>query len=104
MMIIKKGVRVYGLRPEILLAVIAWTEICRVHGVDCVITCVIDGKHSTGSFHYNGLGIDFRTADLHGNLVQAVDTLKTNLGADYDVVLEGDHVHVEFQPKEQYTI
>jgi len=28
-----------------------------------------------------------------------VDRLKLNLGADFDVVQETDHIHIEFDPK-----
>lgn len=100
---IKSGVRILGLRPEMLLAVIAAESIWQRHDVELVITSGIDGKHSVGSFHYNGLGLDFRTNSMSASAAEmAVNELKQALGDDFDVILEVDHCHCEFQPKQSY--
>lgn len=65
-----------------------------------VITSVMDGSHMRGSRHYTGLAIDLRTNNL--SEVQAsswVERLKKNLGPNYDVILERDHIHAEYDPK-----
>lgn len=107
MLQIKPGVRVHGLKPEILLALQIATEIYQKHGFDCVLTSAIDGKHSRGSRHYTGSAIDLRTRHLPDPGTIA-DEIKTALGADYDVVLEGmgtpnQHIHIEFDPKDAYA-
>lgn len=117
---IKEGVRVFGLRPEILLAVVVAREVWTQHGAELVITSGIEAKHETASFHYLGLAVDLRshdpatgqtvfTASFASTSDPAVaasviaSELKAALGPDYDVVLEGDHIHVEFQPKAEYA-
>lgn len=67
---------------------------------DCVITSGFDGSHKVGSLHYVGRALDFRTyhvasrvlPDLRANIADA-------LGFDFDVVLEKDHLHIEYDPK-----
>ena len=66
------------------------------------VTSVRDGKHSARSLHYVGLAMDVRIWALKedADKTQAITELKAALGPDYDVVLEADHIHVEFDPKE----
>lgn len=103
-MLLKPGVRISGIRPELLLAVIAMDGIFSQRAKSMVITAVIDGSHSRGSLHYAGMAFDVRTRDLPINEVDEVASLaRAALGADFDVVVETDHLHVEYQPKEAYT-
>lgn len=100
---IKAGVRVLGMRPEMLLAVIAAESIWQKRGVEAVITSCIDGDHSKGSRHYAGCALDFRTSNLPAGSWQEVrDELAGAMEGDFDVVLEKDHIHVEFDPKTPY--
>ncbi|HZV07171.1 MAG TPA: hypothetical protein VE999_18965 [Gemmataceae bacterium] len=104
MLLLKPGVRVAGLRPEILIAIIAAERVCADMGVDCVITACVDGVHQAGSLHYCGLAVDLRSRDFRpGNADKAIARLKQCLGTDYDVVLETDHIHIEFQQKQPLT-
>jgi len=104
MLLLKPGVRVAGLRPEILIAIIAAERVCADMGVDCVITACVDGVHQAGSLHYCGLAVDLRSRDFRtGDVDKAIARIKQCLGADYDVVLEKDHIHVEFQQKQPLT-
>lgn len=104
---IKTGVRLHGLRPEMLVVLLVAFQLFELkRGVDTIITSGIDGVHSWGSLHYNGLALDFRThhiTDPHAVVRDMADML----GNDYDVVLEAEgkpnaHIHVEFQPKKAY--
>jgi hypothetical protein len=64
-----------------------------------VITSTYEGNHSPGSLHYQNRAFDVRLPGI-GNLnVTAVRILKEELGKDFDVVLEGDHIHIEYDPK-----
>ena len=63
---------------------------------ELVVTSARDGKHMTGSLHYEGKAIDTRTWNVLDNLVKRIKEL---LGPDYDVILEKDHVHIEHDPK-----
>ena len=70
-------------------------------GHDCMVTACVDGKHMTGSLHYAGAAIDARTRDIAPAEVQKlIAQIKTCLGGDFDVLLEVDHIHIEFQPKQ----
>lgn len=92
-MTIKPGVQLRIMSTQILLAIL---EADRILEGTAVVTSVSDGKHSAGSLHYVGLAFDLR---LPANPAGFVGALKAALGAEYDVVLEHDHIHVEYQPK-----
>ena len=97
---IKSGVDLRGLTPQMA---IAYTIACRCYGqYDCVITSASDGKHGPNSLHYNGQALDLRTRHINGQGLQlVVDKLKEALGSQFDVVLESDHMHLEWQPKDK---
>jgi hypothetical protein len=100
MLLLKPGVRVTGLRPEILLAVVAAERVFEEAHVDLMLTSCLEGKHSQGSLHYAGQAVDLRTRDVApADRAKLVARLRECLGADYDMVLEVDHIHIEFQPK-----
>lgn len=97
---IKNGVDLRGLTPQMA---IAYTIACRCYGqYDCVITSASDGKHGPNSLHYNGQALDLRTRHINGQGLQlVVDKLKEALGSQFDVVLESDHIHLEYDPKDK---
>ena len=104
MLIIKKGVKGYCetgcVRPQIWDAMTIADKVYSDFGYDCVVTSLCDGSHSRNSKHYEGNGLDLRTrhvaeADKH----PIRDKLANKLGKKYDVILEGNHIHVEFDPK-----
>ena len=97
---IKNGVDLRGLSPQMA---IAYTIACRCYGqYDCVITSASDGKHGPNSLHYKGQALDLRTRHLNGQGLQSVyHKLKESLGDQFDVVLEADHIHIEFDVKEK---
>lgn len=100
MLSIKPGVKVAGIRPEMILAVMVAERVCERYGVDLVITSALDGKHSETSLHYSGCAVDLRNKEMASDAKdEAVRTLKESLGRDYDVILEVDHIHIEFQPR-----
>jgi hypothetical protein len=101
MLFLKPGVRIAGVRPEILLAAVAAERVFEKAGFDCTITSCMDGQHMAGSLHYKGAAIDLRTKHVpHAvELKQIVGRIKQCLGTDFDVVVETDHLHIEFDPK-----
>jgi hypothetical protein len=100
MLFLKAGVRITGMRPEILLAAVAAERVYEEAGHDLTITACLDGKHTAGSLHYAGAAIDVRTRDFAPAAVQKIlARIKDCVGADFDVLLEADHIHIEFQPK-----
>jgi len=96
-MLIKAGVDISRLRPEIRKKL---NEIARrvwaIEQKELIITSTYEGSHSEGSLHYANLGVDIRRGK-HGQEVR--DELRDKLGMDYDVILEADHIHIEYDPK-----
>jgi len=79
-------------------------SVYRDRGYDCVVTSAIDGVHSHGSRHYSGLAVDLRTRNIDAEDMKRMvfNDIKHALGADFDVVLEETHLHIEFDPKAPY--
>ena len=100
MLIIKEGVSLVGLRPEIMVALMMAVGAYDQIDKDCVLTSALDGRHSLTSLHYTGQAIDLRTRHLSpGEALQIVDMLVEGLTDDYDIILENNHIHIEFQPR-----
>lgn len=101
---IKPGVRVFGMRPELMLVAVIAEPIWKKYGdKELVITSVMEGQHKRGSYHYQGSAIDLRTRNFsEENKEKVADALRRALGDDYVVILEIDHLHVHFQPREAY--
>lgn len=94
------SVRFVDIKPGILYAFPIIEEIYQHFGHECVITSLNDSKHMKGSLHYKGQAVDIRTRYFDSNtLAQVYNELVRRLGKKYDVVLEGNHIHVEFDPK-----
>ena len=97
---LKEGVSVTGVRPELLLALQIADGVYAAFGHELVVTSLNDGKHSRTSLHYAGAAADLRTRDLQPGIVpKLVDSMRAALGVDFDVVLERDHIHLEWQPR-----
>lgn len=102
---IKPGVRIHGLRPEVILACVVAEGVYREEGFDLTITAGIDGKHMAASLHYAGCAVDLRTRDIPADKLEKIrKKIKERVGDDFDVVLEGDHFHLESQPKQTYGV
>jgi len=69
-------------------------------GKEIVVTSILDGVHSTKSLHYKGLAFDMRTHIYSQSVIKSImEELEYLLGKNYDVVLEKDHIHIEYDPK-----
>lgn len=97
---LKRGVKVQGVRSELLLALSIADGIWRDHGRELVVTSLLDSKHSMTSLHYTGCAADLRTRYFDAPTRQKVsDALGNALTRDYDVIVEKDHIHLEYQPR-----
>lgn len=97
---IKPGVRLVGIKPELVLGLAICQAVYHEHGWSCVITSATEGQHSRASLHYAGCAADLRLpTGPEADASALVARLKEALGAEFDVVLEATHVHVEWQPK-----
>lgn len=97
---IKKGVRLHGIRSALVLAVVIADQVYEKLGHELVVTSVIDGTHSRTSLHYVGAAVDLRLPGEDG--IAARNRIARRLGQDFDVVLESNHIHIEWQPKGAY--
>lgn len=99
---IKPGVDLSKLRPQILLAWDAWKQQCARFGHRAVITsgCETAPGRLPNSKHYSGDALDYRIAGLSTlQLQDMVAEMKSMLGRDFDVVIKSNHVHSEYDPK-----
>ncbi len=98
---LKNGTSIFGLRSEILLAFLIADKVFSKYHVECVLTSGTDSKHGRASLHYVGLAIDLRTRDFANDaeVELAAKDLRDALNDEYDVVVEKNHIHVEYQPK-----
>lgn len=89
------GVDLSRLHPAI------WHAIKIAHVVwnkeEIIITSTWEGTHVDWSFHYRYEAFDLRPPQFARD--HKVITLREQLGPDYDVVDEGDHIHIEYDPK-----
>lgn len=68
-------------------------------GVGVTITSGREGSHAPRSLHYRGLAVDLRTRGFPLIKVRELSLeLRSALGPSYDVVMESDHLHVEYDP------
>ena len=106
MISLKPGVRIQGVRPEILFAVVVVHGVWAANKIEAVITSCVEGKHKRASKHYIGCAFDVRLKNVpkpaRGGFVHEVEE---SLGEDFDVIWEGEgelweHLHVEYDPKQ----
>jgi len=108
---IKAGVSVRGLAPEMLIADAVVAAVYQELGaLELVITSIGDGTHGDHSLHTRDplriLATDYRRWTLRfetGGAVndrapEAARLIQHRLRDQFDVVLESDHLHVEFDP------
>ena len=62
------------------------------------ITSGNDSNHKNGSKHYSNEAIDIRSRDMV-NPIDVKNEIKKTLGADFDVIYEGNHIHIEYDRK-----
>lgn len=97
----KPGVQIAGASSELILGLCVADSVHRERcGAEITITSVSDGTHKPNSLHYKGRAADLRTRDLApSDRALFANVLRDALGAEWDVVVEDDHVHMEWDPK-----
>jgi len=67
------------------------------HDQELVVTSALDGEHSSGSYHYYGLALDFRTRYFTESVKTKVrDDLVSALPQTFITVLHDTHMHVQY--------
>lgn len=92
-------VRPEGLNSRLVSAIFLADRLHRQEtGKELVITSLNDGKHKKDSLHYSGKAADLRIWELQDPSLFCAE-LAQALGDDFDVVLERDHIHLEYDPR-----
>ena len=93
-----------GLKPEIVCTFTILNQLSEEYELDFILTSGIDRNHMRNSLHYAGMAVDFTWAGYdraigknRGSYIAS--RLKARLGTNYDVCVENDHIHIEFQQK-----
>ena len=99
--ICKESVRFRYFNPKLGTVLDLAREVWDSYGIEeCVVTSLNDSTHSRTSLHYAGCAVDLRNRNIPERQRGAIlQDLRARLGAEYDVVDEENHVHVEWQPK-----
>jgi hypothetical protein len=96
-MLLKLGVSIERLNREIRRALDPVDAVYHAGGEEVVITSTFEGDHKAGSLHYSNDAFDVRMPkNKPGDVAQEI---RRRLGKDFDVVLELDHIHCEYDPK-----
>jgi hypothetical protein len=97
---IKQGASISGLQPEMAVALQVCASVYNKFGIEMVVTEGTAGRHSPKSRHYLGFAVDLRTWNVRrSKLDDLARQVRAALGKDFWVLLEADHMHVEFRPK-----
>jgi len=96
-MLIKSGVNISRLHRDIRRALGIFGDVFLAHDEELVVTSTFEGNHFAGSLHYSNDAFDIRNPS--SDLVLIIRDAADVLGPDYDIIPEGDHIHVEFDPK-----
>lgn len=98
---IKPGVDLNGIKPVMAIAYTIANQVYVERGFICTITSGRDGNHMPGSLHNAGLAIDIRTRNIDSLQDKRYmrDEIARRLGDQFDVVLESDHIHIEFDSR-----
>ena len=100
-MLIKQGVDISRLNREIRRGLGIVDRIFNENNEELIITSTYEGNHGAGSLHYGNDAFDHRLPlKFPGTIVGGV---RRALGPEYDLVEEGDHVHIEYDPKGSYN-
>jgi hypothetical protein len=97
--ILKKGIKLLGIRPELMMGLNVAASVYLEVGEVLVVTSVTDGKHKKSSLHHAGQAADLRTRYFdNATIVQVAEMLRGRLTNEFNVVVESDHIHLEYQP------
>lgn len=99
----KQGVKFYGVKTETLAGIMIASFVYYRNGHALTVLKLVTenpGVERLRTAHDQGLAFDIRTQMIAKAKQPAmVMSLKDALGDDYDVVLEKDHIHIEFDTK-----
>jgi len=97
---LKSGVKVSGLKSELLVGMIIVASAYAEYDIDCVITSGNDSTHKEHSDHYKGYAVDFRVNNIPTiEIREAIEKkVKEALTDDYVFLFETNHFHLGYKP------
>jgi len=96
-MLVKAGVDISRLERNTRRALTWIDSAWRRAGKELIITSTYEGNHMAGSLHYANQAFDLRYPSADHDIWYKRARLV--LPADYDIVAEKTHLHVEYDPK-----
>lgn len=98
---LKEGVSIEGASWRMWKAALVAEDVYHQFGFfELTITSGVDGKHGADSLHGKGLAIDIRTWHIASESLSVIaGEIRHRLGEEYDVVVEVDHIHIEYDPR-----
>ena len=98
---LKTGVKLANLQPQIALAIQVAYSVYQDNGFnDLRITSLNDSGHSHTSLHYSGNAVDLGVIGfVDAQRAKLAQEINGALGTDFDVLDEGNHIHIEYQPR-----
>ena len=97
----KQGVKLTDLIPQLLAGLLVCQYVYeKLYAVELVVTSIDDSKHGAGSLHPKGAAADLRTRTLKPEQIPVVlSAIRERLTPEFDIIFEGDHFHIEYDPK-----
>ena len=96
-MLIKLGVSIERLSRRARRGLEVVAAIFTEFGHEAIISSTYEGNHSPRSLHYANDAFDVRLPP--DGVLRIAAALRERLGAAFDVVVESDHIHIEYDPK-----
>jgi len=96
-MLIKAGVDISRLERNTRRSLYPVALIFSDEGELFIITSTYEGNHGEGSLHYAHQAYDVRLPPRVQLRLYA--KIREKLGPNFDVVMEGSHYHIEYDPK-----
>ena len=97
---LKPNVNLKNIHPKLVTALVVCEWIYKTYGIELTLTSVNDSKHGKNSLHPCGQAADLRTWNLTTEQQREITKkIKEAVGSEFDVVLESDHIHIEYDPK-----
>lgn len=93
---LNNNVSIRGIKAETVLAINIIHLVYSSINEHLTITSITDGEHMPKSLHYVGFALDIRKPTSEYDIDY---DLRKCLGKEFDVVVEEDHIHIEYQPK-----
>jgi len=96
-MLLKLGVSIEKLSRKARRGLEVVAAVFAEFGHEAIVTSTYEGNHSPRSLHYANDAFDVRLPP--DGVLRIAAGVRERLGGDFDVVLEKDHIHIEYDPK-----